>query len=314
MTTDLEKVDVMPSIPKKPKRKLSFSSLSYKKQKIIISIVFLIVPVLLLTVFTYLPAISMAGYSFTDWDGISKTKNFIGLKNYKTIFSDIKYFQPLFVSIYYFIASFVQIALGVGVAYLVSFGCKGANLFKSVYFFPSLINSVAISFIFIFFLQPGSTLDTVLKFLHLEGLIHYWLQDPSLINISLAGVSVWRFVGYNIVMFAAAMASISPDILEAARVDGANRWQQLIHIIIPGISTILGLQLFLALTGAISAFETPYIMTGGGNGSMTFIIQTVNYAFQNHRVGLASAMAMILLALCIIIVTIQKIVFRNKEV
>ena len=130
----------------------------------------------------------------------------------------------------------------------------------------------------------------------------------------MAGVSVWRYVGYNIVMFAAAMASISPDILEAARVDGASRWQQLRHIIIPGISTILGLQLFLALTGALSAFETPYIMTGGGNGSMTFIIQTVNYAFQNHRVGLASAMAMILLILCILIISIQKLVFRNKEV
>lgn len=314
MTTDLEKADVRPDFPSKQKRKFGFSSLSYKKQKIIISILFLMVPVVLLTVFTYLPAISMAGYSFTDWDGISKVKNFVGLKNYQTILSDPKYFEPLFVSIYYLIASFVQIALGVGVAYLVSFGCKGANFFKSVYFFPSLINSVAIGFIFIFFLQPGNTLDTVLSFLHLDGLIHLWLQDPKLINVSMAGVSVWRYVGYNIVMFAAAMASISPDILEAARVDGANRWQQLIHIIFPGISTILGLQLFLSLTGALSAFETPYIMTGGGNGSMTFIIQTVNYAFQNHRVGLASAMAMILLVLCIIIVSIQKLVFRNKEV
>ena len=245
MTTDLEKVDVKPDFPSKQKRKLGFSSLPYKKQKIIISILFLMVPVVLLAVFTYLPAISMAGYSFTDWDGISKVKNFVGLKNYQTILSDPKYFQPLFVSIYYLIASFIQIALGVGVAYLVSFGCKASNLFKSVYFFPSLINSVAIGFIFIFFLQPGSTLDTVLSFLHLDGLINYWLQDPKFINVSMAGVSVWRYVGYNIVMFAAAMASISPDILEAARVDGASRWQQLRHIIIPGISTILGLQLFL---------------------------------------------------------------------
>ncbi len=130
----------------------------------------------------------------------------------------------------------------------------------------------------------------------------------------MAGVSVWRYVGYNIVMFSAAMASISPDILEAARVDGASRFQQLIKIVLPGISTILGLQLFLSLTGALSAFEIPYIMTGGGNGSMTFIIQTVNYAFQNHRVGLASALAMILLALCIIITCIQKLIFRKKGV
>jgi multiple sugar transport system permease protein len=294
------------------KKKFNFSSLSYKKQKIIISIVFLFVPVLLLIVLTYLPAIAMAGYSFTDWDGINKTKNFIGLKNYKTIVSDIKYFEPMFVSIYYFIASFIQIGLAVIVAYLVSFGCKASNIFKGVYFFPSLINSVAISFVFIFFFQPGSTFDTVLNALGLGGFIKFWLQDQRYINISLAFVSVWRFIGYNIVMFAAAMASISSDILEASRVDGANKFQQLRHIIIPGISTILGLQLFLAVTGALSAFETPYIMTGGGNGSMTFLIQTVNYGFQNHRVGLASAMAMILLAMFIIIMSVQKLALRKR--
>ncbi|HCW53041.1 MAG TPA: ABC transporter permease [Clostridium sp.] len=314
MISDVEKVDVKVNAANSLKKKFSFSSLPYKKQKIVISILFLMVPVVLLTVFTYIPAIAMAGYSFTDWDGISKVKHFVGFKNYKTIFSDIKYFEPMFVSIYYFIASFVQIGLAVVVAYLVSFKCRASNLFKSVYFFPSLINSVAISFIFIFFFQPGSTLDTILSLLGLDGLIKYWLQDPSLINVSLAGVSVWRYVGYNVVMFAAAMASISPDILEAARVDGANKWQQLIHIVLPGISTILGLQLFLALTGALSAFETPYIMTGGGNGSMTFIIQTVNYAFQNHRVGLASAMAIILLVICILITSIQKLAFRKKGV
>ncbi|EKQ56477.1 MULTISPECIES: sugar ABC transporter permease [unclassified Clostridium] len=294
------------------KNKLSFSSLPYNKQKIIISVLFLMVPVTLLIVFTYLPAIAMAGYSFTDWDGITKTKDFVGLKNYKLIMSDVKYFTPLFVSFYYFVASFIQIGLGIIIAYLVSFGCKFSNLFKGVYFFPSLINSVAISFVFVFFFQPDSTLDTVLKMLGLGGFIHYWLQDQGIINISLAFVSVWRYIGYNIVMFSAAMASISSDILEAARVDGANKLQQLRYIIIPGISTILGLQLFLSLTGALSAFETPYIMTGGGNGSMTFIIQTVQYAFQNHRVGLASAMAMVLLAMCIIITSIQNAVMKKK--
>lgn len=294
------------------KKKLSFSSLPYKKQKIVISIAFLGVPVILLAIFTYLPAIAMAGYSFTDWDGVAKTRNFVGLKNYQLILSDSKYFEPLFVSLYYFVASFIQIGLGIIIAYLVSFGCKFSNLFKGVYFFPSLINSVAISFVFVFFFQPNSTLDIILKMLGLGGLVKYWLQDPNIINVSLSYVSVWRFIGYNIIMFSAAMASISSDVLEAARVDGANRFQQLRYIIIPGISTILGLQLFLSLTGALSAFETPYIMTGGGNGSMTFIIQTVQYAFQNHRVGLASAMAMILLAMCIIITTTQNIVMKRK--
>jgi len=275
--------------------------------------VFLFVPVLLLLTFTYLPAVSMIKYSFTDWDGISKTKHYIGLGNYKTIFGDTSYFKPMAVSIYYFIASFIQIGIALGVSYLLSFGCKAANLFKGVYFFPSLINSVAISFIFLFFFQPGGTFDSVLNTIGLGGLIHYWIRDRHLINISMAFVSVWRYIGFNIVMFSAAMQSISPDILEAAEVDGASGFQKFFHIIIPGVSIILGLQLFLAITGSLSAFETPYIMLKGGNGSMTFVIQVVNYAFQNYRVGLASALAVILLLICIVLAILQRAIFRKKE-
>ncbi|WP_163194992.1 carbohydrate ABC transporter permease [Clostridium thermarum] len=296
------------------RRKFSFSSLPYKKQKIVISLVFLFVPMLLLLTFTYLPATTMFKYALTDWDGISKTYNYVGLKNFNTIFADPKkYFEPMRVSIYYFIASFVQIALAVILAYLISFKTKFSNIFKGVYFFPSLINSVAISFIFIFFFQPNGTFDSILKLLGLEGAIRFWLRDPKIINISLASVSVWRYVGQNIVMFSAAMQSISPDILEAAEVDGANEFQKLIHIIIPGISKIMGLLLFLSISGSLQAFETPYIMTGGGNGSMTYVIQVVNIAFQNHRVGLASALALILLFICIILALIRKLIFGRKE-
>ncbi|PHO06256.1 ABC transporter permease [Thermoanaerobacterium thermosaccharolyticum] len=294
------------------RKKFSISSLTYKQQKILISITFLFVPVLLLILFTYVPSIFMFGYSFTDWDGISPTKNFIGLSNYKLIFSSPDYFRPFIVSLYYIIAAFIQIALAVCISYLISFRCRFANLFKGVYFFPSLINSVAISFIFIFFFQPGSTLDTILKLLGLWRYIHFWLQDPHLINVSLAFVSVWRYIGYDIVMFSAAMQSIPTDIIEAAEVDGANRFQQFIHIIIPGISTILKLLVFLSVTGSLAAFEIPYIMTGGGNGSMTFVIQTVNFAFQNYRVGLASALAVILLIISILVFAIQRFVLQSR--
>jgi multiple sugar transport system permease protein len=294
--------------------RLSFSSLSYKKQKIVISVVFLFVPMLLLLTFTYWPALHMIQYSLTDWDGISKTKNYVGLQNYKIILSDPSaYFKPMFNSIYYFIASFIQISLAVILAYLISFKTKFSNIFKGIYFFPSLINSVAISFIFLFFFQPNGTLDSVLKILGLGGFKHYWLRDPNIVNISLASVSVWRYVGQNIVMFSAAMQSISPDILEAAEVDGANSFQKLRHIIMPGISKIIGLMLFLSISGSLQAFETPYIMTGGGNGSMTFVIQVVNFAFQNHRVGLASALAIILLIICIILAILQKVIFGKEE-
>ncbi len=299
--------------PKKAKNLFSFSALPYKRQKNIISIVFLFIPLLLLFVFSYLPAFAMFGYSFTDWDGINPTKHFIGIENYQTIFQDLSFFQPLVTSLYYLAGSFIQIGLATVIATLLSYRLRAKNFFKGVYFFPSLINSVAIGFIFLFFFQPSGTLDSVLKIFGLYDPARLWLGDPALINISLAFTSVWRYIGYNIVMFAAAIQSISPDILEAANVDGANKFQQFKYIILPGISTILGLQLFLAISGALTVFEIPYIMTTGGNGSMTFVIQAVNLAFSNQRVGLASALAIILMIITVVISLMQKSILKDEE-
>ena len=298
----------------KSRKRFSFSSLPYNRQRTIIAIAFLFLPVLLLFVFTYLPAFAMVQYSFTDWDGIDPNKNYIGFDNYKTIFKEAgTYFQPLVTSVYYLIASFIQIGLAVVIAALLSFPLKARNLFKGVYFFPSLINSVAIGFIFLFFFQADGTLDSLLKMFGLKSAIQLWLGNPAYINISLAFTSVWRYIGYNIVMFSAAMQSISPDVLEAAEVDGANKFKQLRYIILPGISTILGLQLFLAISGALLVFEIPYIMTTGGNGSMTFVIQAVQLAFQNQRVGLASALGVILMIICVLLSLMQKLFFKRKE-
>ena len=254
----------------------------------------------------------MVGYSFTDWDGINPTKHFIGVENYQTIFSDTSFFQPLVTSLYYLAGSFIQIGLATVIATLLSYQLRAKNFFKGVYFFPSLINSVAIGFIFLFFFQPDGTLDSVLKMLGLYDSSRLWLGDPALVNVSLAFTSVWRYIGYNIVMFAAAIQSISPDILEAANVDGANKFQQFKYIILPGISTILSLQLFLAISGALTVFEIPYIMTEGGNGSMTFVIQAVNLAFKNQRVGLASALALILMFVTVVVSILQKSILKDE--
>ncbi len=298
---------------KMKQRKLAFSALPYKKQKDIISIAFLFIPVLLLFVFSYLPAFAMVGYSFTDWDGIAPQKNFIGFENYTTIMQDPTYFQPLLTSLYYLVGSFIQIALATVIAAVLSYKLRARNFFRGVYFFPSLINSVAIGFIFLFFFEPGGTLDSVLKLVGLYNPNILWLGDPKLVNVSLTFTSVWRYIGYNIVMFVAAIQSISPDILESACVDGANKFQQFRYIILPGISTILGLQLFLAISGALTVFEIPFIMTEGGNGSMTFVIQAVNYAFRNQRVGLASALAIILMIVAILLSLLQKRIFKEAK-
>lgn len=290
----------------------SLSKFSYETQKKIIIIAFLIVPLGLLGTFAFLPVINMFWYSFTDWNGYSAME-FVGIENYKTIFTNPEYFRVFSVSLYYFFATFIQLAVALYFATILSFEVKFKNFFKGVIFFPYLLNGVAIGFMFLFFFRPDGTLDTLLAAVGLEGFITQWLGNPNVINYSLAGVSVWRYMGFNFIIFLGAISSIPGEIYEAAQIDGANRWQQFRHIIFPSIKIIVSLNLILAVSGALSAFEIPYIMTGGANGSSTFVIQTVDTAFKYGKIGLGSAMAVVLLFIVLIVTGIQRKYFGEGD-
>jgi multiple sugar transport system permease protein len=121
-------------------------------------------------------------------------------------------------------------------------------------------------------------------------------------------------MGLNFVLFLGAIQSIPGHIYEAAQLDGANRWQQFRHIILPGIKSIVGLSFILAISGSLSVFEIPYIMTGGSNGSETFVIQTVYMAFKFHKFGLASAMAVVLLLIVLLVTWLQRKIFPDEKV
>ncbi len=273
---------------------------------------FLVVPLAFLLVFTYIPVVNLFYYSLTSWDGVSPDKHFLGFKNYSTFFSRPDLFRVFFVSLFYLVGSFVQMALALYFATILSFNVKFKNLFKGILFFPYLINGVAIAFIFLYFFKPGGTLDSVLKIFGIGG--HYWLGDPNLVNYSLAATSVWRFLGLNFVLFLGAIQSIPAHLYEAAQIDGASRWQQFRHIIAPGIKPIVSLSFILAVSGSLSVFEIPFIMTGGANGSKTFVIQTIQQAFNFNKVGFASAAAVVLLVIVLIATWIQRILVPDEKV
>jgi multiple sugar transport system permease protein len=290
-----------------------FSRIDYKTQKIILIVTFLFLPLLLLFTFSYLPLINMLKYSFNEWNGYSKTMTFVGLQNYVELFTRPELFSVFQVSLYYFGASFVQLGLALYFATILSFKTAGRNFFKGVLFFPYLMNGIAISFIFLYFYRTGGTLDSFLKLLGADALIQPWLRNPNIINYSLAGVSVWRYLGYAFILFLGAIQSISSEYYEAAEIDGASRWQQFRYIIFPSIKSIVELNMILAISGSISVFEIPYVMTHGGNGSMTFVVKTVDMAFKNQKFGLASAMATVLLLIVIVVTLLQKQLFKEKE-
>ncbi|WP_347323564.1 carbohydrate ABC transporter permease [Paenibacillus wenxiniae] len=292
---------------------LKFANLSYANQRKVIIVGFSALPLLLLIVFSYLPVINMFKYSFTDWNGYSKHMDYIGFKNYIRIFTEPEYFSVFKVSLYYFFATFIQMGLALYFATILSFSVRFKNWFKGILFFPYMLNGVAIGFIFLFFFRPDGTLDTLLSALGLGQYVQLWLGNPNMINYSLAGASVWRYMGFNFIIFLGAISSIDRDVYEASDIDGANRWHQFRHIILPSIQKIVQLNIILAISGAISAFDIPYIMVDGSNGSETFVIQTINLAFKYSKLGLASALAVVLLFIVIIVTLLQRTLIKEDR-
>lgn len=274
---------------------------------------FILVPVGLLLLVTYLPAANMVWYSLNRWSGFGPVDDFVGLDNYVQVFTDPAIFAVFRVSLYYFAASFVQMALALYFATILSFSRRFQNFFRGVLFFPYLLNGVAIGFVFLYLFQPDGTLDTVLGWI---GVVDtpQWLGNAALANYSLASTSVWRYTGLNFVLFLGAIQSIPHELYEAAELDGASRWHQFRYIILPGIRRIIGLSFILAISGSLSVFEIPYIMTGGANNTSTFVIKTIETAFHFRRVGLASAMAVVLLLIVLIVTWIQRKVVPDEKV
>ncbi|MBE7700480.1 sugar ABC transporter permease [Oerskovia sp. Sa1BUA8] len=273
---------------------------------------FLAVPLGLLILFTYVPVANMVWYSFTSWDGLDAVKEPVGFQNYVEIFTRPEIFRVFLVSVYYLVGAFLQLVLAMYFATVLSFSTRFRNWFKGIIFFPYLLNGVAIGLVFLFFFRPGGTLDALLALVGVQD-GPQWLGDPSLVNVSLAATSVWRYMGLNFVLFLGAIQSIPTELYEAAELDGASSWQKFRFIILPSISQIVGLSLILAVSGALSVFEIPFIMTGGANGSETFVIQTINTAFKFSKVGLASAMAVVLLLLVLLVSWVQRRFFPEEK-
>lgn len=302
----------------KQKRTLLQWLKGYTGQKYVTTVAFLLIPLVLLILFTLIPAVNMGIYSFQKRDQLGVSVEWVGLDNYIRMFTDESYLKTFANSIYYLVGSFVQQALALFIATLLCSKIKFSNLFKGILFFPYMMNGVAVSLIFRRFFQKGDgitntegTLNSILVMFGAEPV--RWLSDPNIVNFCLVFASVWRYIGFDIIMYIGAIQSISPDIYEACDLDGANAWQRFWHIIFPSIRPIVALQLILAIKGAVSVFEIPYIITGGRSGTSTFVIKTIETAFKYQKIGLASAMAVVLLAIILVITGIQKAFFSERK-
>ena len=283
----------------------------WRKAGVIVA--FSAIPVALLVIFTYWPFGSMIGYSFYKMKYIGP-RQFVGLQNYIDVFTRPDTLSSLKLSLYYMVGALIQVALALYLSTMLAFKVRGGSAFKAIYFFPYLINGIAVGFIFKFFFTHGFVLDTLLSWVGFNvDKLPFWLRDESINNVVLVACSIWKYIGQNIVMFIGAIASVDPVLYEAAEIDGANAWHRFKDIILPSISTIVVLNLIISVSGALSAFEMPYVVTGGGFNTSTYFVVMDKIAHTDQKVGLASAMAVVLLLLIVIVTYAQKAVEKWLE-
>ncbi len=295
---------------------------SLEKQKRIFITLSLLIPMTLLVGFVVFPAFDLIRMSFTDWDGYSAGWNMIWLDNYVSMLKNEDLWLSLRNNAVYFFGHLLFIPIELLFAVLLTSKLRAAKFYKTMVFMPYIINGVAISYAFSYFFSPiNGAFDAILSVFHLEFLIQNWLSDPKIVNFVLTAVSLWRFSGYHVILFMAALQSLPQDVQEAAAVDGASAWQLFRYIQIPSIMLMVDFVLFDNIRGALQVFDIPYVMTSGGPGyaSATFTLYTIDTAFKYSNFGLASTMAVAIMIMIVVIYVVQdKIIHglvlrRDKE-
>lgn len=291
-----------------------FSKLPLKNQRLIIILAFTLIPLLLLLTFSYYPTIELLHLSFTNWDGMSPDKSWVGWSNYREVFSNSEIFGVFSHNFAYFAVGVVQNIAAIYFAIILNGKLKGKLFFRLLLFLPYILNGVAVSYLFgyVFDTTHGS-LNLLLKSIGLSGETS-WLGSDGFVNYTLASIGFWKFMGFNMVIYLAALQSIPADLYEAASIDGATGWKQFLYITLPNIYKIIELNLFLTVTGALEVFDLPFVLTGGGpaGASETYVMKILETAFQFNNYGLASAMSVVLLLFVVVVLSVQRFIFSKR--
>lgn len=258
---------------------------------------FLTPAVAFLVVFMLIPLIQVIYFSFTDYNLLTPPV-WTGLSNYSRLFQDPLFWQSLLKSLTYLIVTPILIVLSITLAIVVNRPLRGITVFRALYYIPVVISAVAIGMIFDFvFAEPSGLINGLLRQLGLiERPIHF-LTDPNLILPSIMSVTIWRGIGYYMVMFLAGLQSIPEELYEAASIDGASRLQQHIHVTVPMLRPVITFVAVISSISALRAFDEIYILTSGTGGLLDAGLTTIFYlyrqAFNFLNIGYAAAIAVV---------------------
>ena len=254
----------------------------------------------LFLVFVAGPMVALVYFSFTDYDLLTPPEA-TGLDNFRRLFDDDRFLQSLRNTAFFVIAAIVLMnALGLLLATMLNRGLptRLQSLLRSMYFFPSLVALTYVSIIWQFMLQKDT--GVINYYLGLVGLPEpNWLGGPTMAKVTVVIVDVWRNTGFAMLIYLAALQDVSPELREAASLDGAGRWKTFWHVELPGISPAVLFNVILTGIGAWQIFESIIVLTDGGPGDSTRSISMYIYeqAFQSFNMGYAAAMSLVLFAI-----------------
>lgn len=274
-------------------------------------------PVLLaFTLIVLIPFFTGIYYAFTDWNGVTGTVKWVGLDNFKYLFSEDKQFQKSFMltTKYTVVSIILTNVIGFGLALLVAQRLKSRNLLRTVFFMPNLIGGLILGFIWQFIFVKGFASIGELTGIPLFELA--WLGDANTAFWGIVIVSLWQGAGYIMIIYIAALQNVPQELIEAARIDGANRFQILRHITMPLVAPAVTICLFLTTASSFKVFDANLSLTNGGPFKSTEMLALNIYteAFVNNRYGIGEAKALIFFIVVAAITVLQVTISKKKEV
>lgn len=289
-------------------------------KQFLIPYAFIAPAIFLLLLFSLIPILIALVISFTGLDitglGNWSSIKFIGFANFINLFKDLTFIQSIGNTVYYIIIGVpLVVILSLTVAILINFGQnKFFSFLRLVFYTPSITNTVAVAVVWTYMYNPnGGLINNILSSIGLPGL--QWLNDPSTAKISLIILALWKAIGLNMLIFLAAIQGIPESLYEASQLDGANWWQQTLHITIPSLRFSIFFVTVTTLIGWFQFFDEPFIMTKGGpvNSTNSVALFVYQNGFQNSNFGYAAAGSFVMFAAIIIATLIQFRLQRKQQ-
>lgn len=288
-----------------------------KKRALLSEVLIFVMPLMVLyLIFFILPLVEGIYYSLMDWDGISKSKSFVGLKNYIKLFTnDPDYFVSLGFTLKYVILNVIGTnVLAFLLALAVNSKLKSTKFLRTCFFLPNVISMLIVGYIWRFIFNQGCSAlykATGLGFFNIS-----WLGGGNISVVATVIVAMWQGVGYIMIIYLSGLQMVDTSLLEAAAIDGAGKVKQFFKVTLPLMVPTIGVNLFMVVSQSFRQFDLNLSLTGGGPGRQTTSLALDIYTegYQNNRMGYAEAKAVILFVIVIAIAVLQLKVTKSKEV